>query len=254
MASFPSSWWRERPLVFGHRGASRVAPENTLPAFRRAAEMGADGVELDVYLTADGVPVVIHNRRLAVTTDGAGDVTRVPLADLRTLDAGAHHGPAFTGVPVPTLEEVLREIGGQLLVNIEIKPVTGRGTALEEAVAVLVRRLALEERVWFSSFKPYSLRVVRSLLPEVPCGLLYGPLSPGSLLLAPLTPHEALHPHYRLLSARRVQRAHRRGLRVAAWTVDDPDEVRRLAEWGVDVIITNTPDLVLAALEGRGAA
>lgn len=253
MASFPDSWWRGRPLVFGHRGASRAAPENTLPAFRRAVEVGADGVELDVYPTADGVPVVIHNRRLEMTTDGVGDVTQLPLAELRTLDAGAHHGPDSVSVPVPTLEEVLQEIGGQLLVNIEIKPVTGRGMVLEKAVTSLVEKLGLEARVWFSSFKPYALTLVRSLLPEVPCGLLYSPLSPGSRLMAPLTPHEALHPNYHLLTARRVERAHRRGLRIATWTVDDPREARRLAAWGVDVIITNTPAAILTALEEGSA-
>ncbi|MBN1259825.1 MAG: glycerophosphodiester phosphodiesterase [Anaerolineae bacterium] len=248
MARFPDFWRYRHPLIFAHRGACREAPENTLPAFRRAVEIGAQGVELDVHLSADGAPVVIHNDTVDAVTDGTGRVGELPLDVLQALDAGAHFSPAFAGTRIPTLEEVLDEVGNQVLVNIELKAAAASGNALESAVADLVRRMGLEQRVWVSSFKPYALFQMRTLAPQLPCGLLYGPLSPGARLMAPVTPHEALHPHWSLVSGSSVRRAHRRGLRVVVWTVDDGEAALRLAGWGVDVLITNTPAEIAAAL------
>ncbi len=247
MAQFPESWWREeRPLIFGHRGASRVAPQNTLAAFRRAAELGADGVELDVHLTAEGIPVVIHDARVDATTDGKGRVAELTLPQVKELDAGAHFDAAFAGERIPTLEEVLAEVGQRLIINIELKPSAKSSGGLEEAVVAVVRRMGMLERVWFSSFKPYALYWIRQQEPAVPCGLLYSPLTFVSRLLAPVTPHEALHPHRSLVREAMVRRAHRRGLRVVTWTLDDEDKAQRFAEWGVDVIITNEPERLLA--------
>jgi len=246
MAQFPKFWWRERPLIFGHRGACHAAPQNTLAAFRRAAEMGADGVELDVHLTVEGIPVVIHDERVDATTDGSGRVAELTLPQIKELDAGARFDVAFAGERVPTLEEVLAEVGQRLIINIELKPSTRGSGGLEEAVVAVVRRMGMLERVWFSSFKPYALYWIRQQEPSVPCGLLYSPLTFGSRLLAPVTPHEALHPHHSLVRESLVRRAHRRGLRVVTWTVDDEDKAKRFAEWGVDVIITNEPERLLA--------
>lgn len=246
MAQFPEFWWRERPLIFGHRGASRVAPQNTLAAFRRAAELGADGVELDVHLTAEGIPVVIHDARVDATTDGKGRVAELTLPQVKELDAGVHFAADFAGERIPTLEEVLAEVGQRLIINIELKPSTKSSGGLEEAVVAVVRRMGMLERVWFSSFKPYALYWIRQQEPSVPCGLLYSPLTFVSRLLAPVTPHEALHPHRSLVREAMVRRAHRRGLRVVTWTLDDEDQAQRFAEWGVDVIITNEPERLLA--------
>jgi len=252
---YPDLWQRGRPLgrpfVLGHRGASHAAPQNTLAAFRKAAEDGADGIELDVHLSRDGVPVVIHDDSVDATTDGTGLVRELTLAQLQALDAGArfdvpHSDTSFTGARIPTLEDVLAEVGSRLLVNIELK--AGQTVALVSAVVDLVRRMEMADRVWFSSFKPYALYRARALAPEIPCGLLYGPLSLGTLLLRPFTPHEALHPYKDLLTERLVHRAHRRGLRVFTWTLDDPAVARKFAAWGVDGIITNEPAEILAAL------
>jgi glycerophosphoryl diester phosphodiesterase len=227
-----------------HRGASQGAPENTLAAFRQAVEVGADGVELDVRLTVDGVPVVLHDARVDATTDGAGLVAEMPLAQVRELDAGSWFDPAFAGEGVPTLTEALDFLAPHLVVNIEVKPAP-RDAGVEEGVAKVVRHVGVEDRVWFSSFKPYALYRLRQLLPEVPSGLLYSPLTPVTRLLAPFTPHEALHPHHAMVGAGGVRWAHRRGLRVAAWTVDDVERGSRLAAWGVDAIITNDPERLL---------
>jgi len=258
MAVFPEHWWAGRPLIIAHRGASSVAPENTLAAFREAVRMGADGVELDVHLSADGVPVVIHNINVDATTGGTGLVNKMSVAQLKELDAAAHfksphsdaahQNAAFSGERIPTLEEVFAEVGQQTLINIELKDQGGRAEGLEAAVVEVVRRMEMQERVWFSSFKPYALVEARKHAPEIPCGLLYGPLNMGARLLAPVTPHEALHPYFPLVSEASVTRAHGRGLRVAVWTLDDEQVARQFADWGVDVIITNEPDKLLAAL------
>ncbi len=248
MATFPSEWWRGHPLIFAHRGASQVAPENTLAAFRQAVEIGVDGIELDVQLSADGVPVVIHDATVDRTTDGSGWVRDLARAQLQELDAGGHAGAAFADERIPTLEEVLAEVGDKLLIDIELKYPTLETVSLEAQVIEVIQRLGMQRRGWLSSFKPYALHTARRLAPEMPCGLIYGPLSPGSWLLGPITPHEALHPHASLVSKRMMQRARRRGQRVITWTVDDPAQARQLAAWGVDAIITNTPAALLDAI------
>ena len=118
-----------RTQVFAHRGARAVAPENTLPAFARALELGADGIELDVQCSADGHLVVMHDFAVDKTTDGTGQVAALTLAELRRLDAGHAFGPAFAGVRVPTLEEVLDLVGNRCRLNIEIKSMDVQGGA-----------------------------------------------------------------------------------------------------------------------------
>ncbi len=254
-ATFPDFWWNEeRPLVFGHRGALRQAPENTLAAFRQAVTLGADGVELDVHLSADGVPMVIHNAKVDATTDGSGYVSAMSREQLQALDAGSHFDAAFAGEHIPTLQEVLAEVGHDLLFNIELKDPVGRSMDIELAVVNVVRRMGMEERVWFSSFKPYILHQLKQFAPRIPRGLLYSPLHLPTLLLAPVTPHEAIHPYDALVTRRLVRRAHRRQRRVSVWTVDNAERARGLARIGVDVIITNVPDEILAALATPDAA
>lgn len=243
MARFPAMWRSDRPLIFGHRGASQRAPENTLPAFRAALEAGADGVELDVHLSADSVPVVIHDDRVDTTTDGTGAVASLTLAQLQALDAGGGFDPRFAGARIPTLEQVLREVGPRLWINVEVKVQQGL-----KAIVAAVRRTGMAARVWFSSFRPYTLYRLRALAPEVACGLLYAPPTAMSLLLRPFTPHEALHPHVSMVTSRFVRRAQRQGLRVVAWTVDEPAMAQQLAAWGVDAIITNAPAALRASL------
>lgn len=244
------SFWltANRTLNIAHRGASAVAPPNTLAAFRRAAELGADGVELDVHLSADGIPVVIHDFTVDATTDGTGRVQDLPLAALKELDAGSRFDPAFVGERIPTLEEVFAEVGGRLLINVELKSMPGNDyPGLEETVAALIRRHGLAERVLVSSFHPLALRRFRRAMPEVPVGFLYetAPLSRLARFLAALLPGlrpEAVHPWWGMITPAVVRQAHARRRRVVAWTVDDPEAMARLVEWGVDAVITNYPD------------
>ena len=250
----------DRTLNIAHRGASAAAPPNTLAAFKKAVELGADGIEFDVHFSADGVPVVIHDFTVDVTTDGSGRVADLTLAQLKQLDAGTRFDPAFTGERIPTLDEVLEAVrgrrgwGGELLLNVELKTTSLGDNGLERAVITLVEQHSLSRRVLFSSFNPFSLRRAKRIAPHIPVGLLYDQglsLPLRRAWLAFLAPHEARHPHYKMVDARYMAWARRRGYRVNTWTVDDPAEMRRLVGLGVNGIITNVPDVLRSVLESQ---
>ena len=155
-----------QPKIFAHRGASRYAPENTLPAFALAAEQGADGVELDVHLTRDDQLVVIHDETLERTTDGAGWVKDCTLAQLQALSA-ANGMDGFAGTRVPTLRQVLEQLRPTgLLVNIELKTSVIWYAGIEQKTLELVRDLGMADRVIYSSFNHYSIQQVRARDPS----------------------------------------------------------------------------------------
>lgn len=241
-------------LNFAHRGASHNAPQNTLAAFRLALEMGADGVELDVQASKDGEAVVIHDFRVDATTDGHGAVKDKTLAELKELDAGSWFDARFAGQRIPTLEEVMIEVGRQLLLNIELK-VRGFGnTGLVAEVVRLIEDHDLVHRVIVSSFNPLALRRVKKLNPHIPTGLIHCFDLPAHLLrtlLLVLANPDALHPAKDLVNANYMRWAKERGYRVNVWTVDEPAEMKRLIALGVDGIITNRPDVLREVLEIR---
>jgi glycerophosphoryl diester phosphodiesterase len=237
--------------VLGHRGASAAAPENTLAAFRLAVAQGADGVELDVRRCASGEVVVLHDED---TGRVAGEALRVdlsPWSALRALDAGAYRGPAFQGERIPLLSEVLEELPAATI-NVELKA-RGRDLRLAEAAAGVIRRAGAAGRVIVSSFDPWLLAAFRRAEPEVRRGLLLEGRLPAlrAALLGPLLRPAALHPAARLATAGRVRRWQASRLAVNVWTVDQPEEAVRLARLGVDALITNAPDRILAALRAR---
>lgn len=244
--------WETGRLIIAHRGASAVAPANTAAAFEKAVALGADAIEFDVHLSADGVPVVIHDFAVDATTDGTGRVAEMDLSQLQQLDAGAYFDSTFAGERIPTLEEVLQAFGDCLLLNIELKSTSPRDNGLERVVLALVEQYELGSRVLLSSFNPFSLRRAKRIAPHVRVGLLYAPDLPLFLSrawLAPLFPHEARHPEHIMVDARYMRWARRHGYRVNAWTVDDPDEMRRLIGLGVSGIITNVPDVLREILD-----
>jgi glycerophosphoryl diester phosphodiesterase len=232
------------PVVLAHRGASRAAAENTLEAFRLAAALGADGVELDARRCADGVVVVHHDARIA----GGGNIVELTAAHLR-----ASHPD------VPTLEEALDACTG--LVNIEIKNAPfERDYDPEErvaaAVAATVVRRDLLDRVIVSSFTVDALDAVRAADERVRTGWLTLPgfAVPDSVRLASDRGYDALHPERSAViqdATGAVAAAHEAGLLVNVWTVDDPGEVVVLASAGVDGIITNVPDVARRVLQAR---
>jgi len=252
-------FYARKPLIFGHRGASADAPENTLAAFGQALTQGADGFELDVTLSADGVPVVIHDDTLDRTTDGRGPVGGQTLAALKRLEAGYadRFGKQFAGERVPTLDEVLGAFGGQALINIELKHDRSPGRRLAAEVVERVHTHRLSQRVILSSFQFSNLRRVRALDPGLPIGLLYVSALGGARLVrwlaAGLRP-EAHHPGCYTLRPEAIGWFHQQGLRVNTWTVNDEADLRRLAAAGADGLITDHPGRavkVREALETR---
>lgn len=240
--------YQGRTLNIAHRGASGHAPQNTLAAFLLAAEMAADGIELDVHLSKDGEAVVIHDDTVDATTDGHGRVSAMTLKELQTLDAGGWFGERYAGERIPTLQQVFDAVAHRLLVNVEIKVESGYHPFEQEAEVVrLVEDNGLLERVIVSSFSPSSLRRVHKLNPHIALGLLYSKPEPAMLprLLKWVgVPYDALHPGLEMVDARYVERARNDGKRVNVWTVNDAAEMRRMRDLGVDGVITNYPDVL----------
>lgn len=230
-----------RPLVFAHRGGSALAPENTLAAFDRGLAAGADGLELDVRLSRDGVAVVHHDERLDRTTRARGPLDGLTAAQLADVD-------------VPALCDVLARYP-QTRIIIELKTASA---ALVAAVVKDVRRAAAVEHVCLGSFSVAALRAARALAPEIATSAgrfevrmaLYRSwmhLSPGRVPYHGFQVPET-NGATRVVSPRFVRLAHRAGLSVQVWTVDDPGDMRRLLDWGVDGIISDRPDLAAAVV------
>ena len=242
------------PQIFAHRGARRVAPENTLPAFAAALEMGVDGIELDVHTTRDGQLVVIHDFDVERTTDGHGLVAEMSAAEVARLDAGRHFSPASAGTRVPTLDEVFDLIGDRCRVNIEIKSMDPYARDASESVAEFIRHRNLVDQVIVSSFNPITLIKMRHLAPKIALGMLYDDEMPAFLRAVwagpPIRP-EAQHPDHRLVDEAYMRWARALGCAVNTWTVNDVETARRLAALEVDVIITDVPDVLIAGLRGR---
>lgn len=236
------------PLVLAHRGARQEAPENTLEAFGLALTQGADGVELDVHRTVDGGLVVHHDADAA----GLGVLADRTLADIRAARPD-----------VPTLDEVLDACAGAL-VNVEIKNLPGdsdydpKGAAADLVVACIDRRGGHDD-VLVSSFNLATIDRVRTLSPSVPTGFLtmlgFDPVD--ALDVCTARGHGALHPFVGMLAGpmaeATVARAREKGVQVNVWTVNDDDEIRRLAAAGVDMIMTDVPSAALRALGRDGS-
>ncbi len=254
--------------VIAHRGASGHAPENTLPAFRRALEMDADMIEMDLRLSADGHVVVIHDATLDRITDGTGPVAERTLAELQALDAGyAFAGPGGahpyrgTGVRIPTLAEVLDAFPDARML-VELK--AGAGESLADSAAAVLARHRAGGRVLVASFDSGYLRRFRHRMPGVPTGAGAGETArfyvaqlagldrwyrpPAGFLIVP--PALGGRP---LVTPRFLRAARRLGVEVHVWTVDDPGAMRRLAASGVDGILTRHPDRLRAVLGDTAA-
>jgi len=243
-----------RPVIFAHRGASAHSPENTLSSFNLALLQGADAVELDVKLCADGYVVVFHDPTLDRTTNGSGRISHKTLAELRDLDAGAFFSDKFRGEKIPLLEEVFEAVAKKTFINIEFKNYTTLRDQLVDKVCALVAKHGLEDRVLFSSFSAANLEKASQLLPRVPRGLLAVEGWAGAWARSfgfTFGEYAALHPSVNDVDVQQIQRVHRLKRRVHTWTANKVEEIRRLNEWGVDGIYTDDPLMALQALGRR---
>ena len=239
------------PAIIAHRGASAYAPENTLAAFKLALQQGADGIELDAKLSADGHVMVIHDQTVDRTTPFHGKVGDFRLAELRKMDAGSHFDVAFKGEPIPTLEEVFKAVGQLTYINVELTNYASPFDSLPEKVAELVHHFKLSHRVFFSSFNPIPLQRIRRLIPEAPIGLLAFPGFKGRLArgwLGRIIRYHSLHPEVKDTSSALVNRLQRRGCWVYVYTVNREEEMWPLYDMGVDGIFTDDPLLAQKTL------
>ena len=241
----------QRPFVLGHRGASAVATENTLAAFRRAMADGADGVELDVQRCKTGEVVVFHDEDLRRLGGRPERIDQLAFAELRrTTLAG--------GGEIPTLDEALDACGPRALVNVEIKYegfLPGGCAALVRAVAESLARAGAGPRVVISSFSPAAVWLWQKLQPSVDSALLFDrprafrkPWPLRTDLVLPFLRPRAVHPEAVLCTPRRIEKWHRQGYRVVAWTVDNAASIEALSAMGVDGIISNDPGTAKAVL------
>lgn len=241
-----------RPTVFAHRGASAHAPENTLAAFELAARQNAPAIELDAMLCGDGHIVVIHDDTVDRTTDGHGRVRELSLGALQELRAGAAFGEKYSGERIPTLSEVFETVGNKLAINIELKNYASPFDSLPEKTADLITHHHLEDSVLISSFNPIALRRFKQVLPSVPVGMLATRGFGGSW--ARNFPRrwlafEAIHPDFRDASPEFIRSKQKQGLSINVYTVNHPQDISRLCNWGVEGIITDDPLMALSALE-----
>lgn len=232
-----------RWLRIAHRGASGSAPEHTRPAFARALDLGVDMIELDVQLTRDAELIVIHDLELDRTTDGHGAVREHTRAEIQALDAGRWFDAAFTGQSPLTLEEVLALAGDRSALNIEIKAPAADWRTLSARLLPLLKGYDQLSRAIVSCFDVGALAVLREQSPDLRLGLLWHQNDfaeawrvAGELVLT------SFHPHWMLVSAELVEEAHRRGLSLLTWTVNDVATMSELLQHGVDGIISDFPE------------
>jgi glycerophosphoryl diester phosphodiesterase len=244
----------EHPIRFAHRGSTVLWPENTITAFQGAVNLGYRYIETDAHVTRDGVIVLFHDDRLERVTNGTGPVKDRQWDDLRKLDAAYHFNPGAgfpfraKGIGIPSLEEAVTTFP-EVLFNIDLKQ-----PGMEQVMADFIRRLGVEERVLIASFYDRRLRRFRKRMGDsvaTSAGRLeVTEFWVGSRFKKSLkTPAHALQvpPHkgtVTLVDEKMVQAAHAVGMQVHVWTINEPDEMQRLLELGVDGIITDRPDLL----------
>lgn len=235
--------WRSPVLmvrVIGHRGAAGLEPENTLRSVRRAILLGVDEVEIDIRVSKDGFPVVIHDETVDRTTDGHGYVRDLTLNEIKNLDAGK-------GEHIPTLGEILDLTQGKVILQIELKV----PEALKPVMEVIKRRSA-EEDVVITSFIHRLLADVYRINPRVATGAIFSRVQEDVFKRVIGVHARWAYINYRNVDAGLIREAHERGLMFGVWTVDQVDDMRRMVGLGVDAIGTNRPDILIRLLKSMG--
>lgn len=249
-------------LVTAHRGGANLAPENTLAAFRKGIEVGADVIELDLHLSKDGELIVSHDADVSRTSDGTGRIRTLTLAEIKRFNAAARFPGGWPQPETfPTLREVIELAKGKVDMELEIKvPTDGRYPGIEAKVAQLCQETGITDHVVVISFDRDTLRAVKAADARLHTGFLVsattvpleGRASPQALVnLAIAAGASALGVSRDYLKPEIVQAAHTAGLKVSVWTVDDPAEMRQYIQMGVDRITSNRPDLLRAEVGTR---
>ncbi len=244
---------KERPLYMAHRGVPSRAPENTLPAVQEAFRLGMDGIEIDVMETADNELIVKHDHELEGSTDGIGYVWEKTHPTLANLNAAHQWGDRFPHTGIPRLVEVLKALPEHMIVNIELKTRRWIEPGLAEKVVAAIRKYRLVKRTIVSSYNPITLLKVHWLEPEVAIGYIWNDTDVPWYIKRPyfvwLVRPDSMHPSVDVVTPEQVKRAHRRGMRVNVWTVNNRPMVEYLRSIGVDGIFTDFPELLLQSGE-----
>jgi glycerophosphoryl diester phosphodiesterase len=243
------------PLIIGHRGASAVAPENTLTAFRLALEAKADGVEFDVRLTKDGVPVVIHDDDLRRTGGVKKRVADLSLAELKEIDVGSWKHPRFVDEKVPTLSELFELFEGSASVlYLELKSDPAQRDALAQACCEVLAGTSLRDQTIVECFDLAAVEFVKTLDPTIMTAALFEPTLRNTPLAssskrmidkAISVGASEIALHHRLANTQAIEMAHSANLNVVVWTVDDPGWISRASSQGIKALITNDPAKML---------
>ncbi|KZE66340.1 hypothetical protein AWM68_08220 [Fictibacillus phosphorivorans] len=228
--------------IFAHRGSCKDCPENTMAAFKKAYEDGADGIELDVQLSKDGIPVIIHDEKLDRTTNKKGYVTDYTYEELTKFDAGSWLSKSFSGEQVPSLQLFLEWIAPlPMLLNIELKNNIIEYNGLEEKVLQLLHHYGMEERTVISSFNHYSLVKIRKMNAYIETAPLYssGLYEPWEYVKAVWS--QSAHPHYKSLHPYIMEGFKQNNIPVRPYTVNSQKWMNYFFEWGTQTIITDYP-------------
>jgi len=241
-------------MIIAHRGFSGIAPENTLTAFKKAIEIGADMIELDVLLSKDGELIVIHDKTVNRTTNGKGKVSDFNLSELKKLDAGSWFKKHFSGEKIPTLEEVFDLARDKIQINIEIKkdgfnPHKKNG-GVEEKVVKLIEKYNMTSQVIVSSFNPLIVQRIKEFNPEIPTALLYQyRINKGLIKVFNNLHINAVNPGKRFFTKKTSIEVHQSDLKINIYTINQKREMKKFIKMGVDGIITNYPDRLVDVLE-----
>lgn len=241
--------------VIAHRGACKVAPQNTIPAFQKAIEMGADGFENDVHLTKDGFIVVCHNHDIDETSNGTGAIADYTLEELRQFDFGSYFSEEFAGTKIPTLDEFLDLCDTMKVINIEIKAPREKGTDIVRKTIDKVKEFGLFEKLIISCFDKDILIECKKVDPKTKTGILYSMECPYTeiyddpIAFAKKIGADAIHPLGILVDEDYIIDCHKAGLIVNPWTIDKPYAIERLRDWGSDGVITNYPDVARSIIK-----
>jgi glycerophosphoryl diester phosphodiesterase len=233
------------PWVIAHRGASAVAPENTMAAFRRAVAMGVDCIETDLHLSRDGRLIIIHDTTLERTTNGDGLVKNFTFSELRQLDAGRWFSEDFAGERLPGVEELL-DLAGQTDLSLYLEIKGGAGYGVERAVISALRGRKEAKAAVVLCFDPSVLDRMHQLDRLLMTGLLFESGGEDMVREAVRVGARQIAPRGDFVTPELLADSHRRGLKVIAWTINEPAQMRALASAGVDGIMTNHPDRLIA--------
>jgi glycerophosphoryl diester phosphodiesterase len=236
------------PQIFAHRLGGTLAPENTLTGLQRAAKIGIKAVECDVKLSADGVLFLLHDDTLERTTTGQGPAIALSMAELQLLDAGVRHHRAYKGTVLPTLAELAQAtLAHDIAVNLEIKPNPGQDEETGRQIGLAAQQLWAGAKIppLLSSFSTVALRAARQVAPELPRALLVEEIPLDHLSMLDQCAAAALHVDHQSLTEAVVQKLHSQGYRLMAYTVNDTLRARKLLSWGVEMLCTDRPDLLL---------